>query len=269
MPREKSEAVILKTFNWAESSRTVVILSRDFGKMPLIDKGGRSITSKRGRLIRFARLEIGFHYSEKTERGYINDVELLEMFSFERDGTLGRLAYGSAACELLYLLLPEEESHPILYDYLVNFLRNIDLCDKHYLPALFITYFLRLLSQLGYHPSLAYCITCGRETDLDTASDSPICFSPERGGVVCPACQRSGEYYIPLSAESYRVLSRLQTASLTEAATVPIGYQEASLLIDALTKFLSYQSGLVSGLKSLEFLEKLRNSHLTLEKDSR
>jgi hypothetical protein len=56
---------------------------------------------------------------------------------------------------------------------------------------------------------------------------------------------------------------------LTEAATVPIGYQEASLMIDALTKFLSYQSGLVSGLKSLEFLEKLKNSHLTLEKDSR
>jgi hypothetical protein len=87
--------------------------------------------------------------------------------------------------------------------------------------------------------------------------------------VVCPACERDGEYYIPLSAESYRVLSRLQTASLSEAATAPIGYQEASLLIDALTKFLSYQSGLVSGLKSLEFLEKLRNSHLTLEKDSR
>jgi DNA repair protein RecO (recombination protein O) len=269
MAREKSEAIILKTFNWAESSRTVVILSRDFGKLPLIDKGGRSITSKRGRLIPFARLEIGFHYSEKTERGYINDVDLLEQFSLEKEGTLGRLAYGSAACELLYLLLPDEESHTLLYDYLVNFLRHIDQVEKHYLPAVFLAFFLRLLSHLGYHPSLSYCIDCGKETDKARLPDRPVLFSPERGGVVCPACERDGEYYIPLSAESYRVLSRLQTASLSEAATAPIGYQEASLLIDALTKFLSYQSGLVSGLKSLEFLEKLRNSHLTLEKDSR
>ncbi len=269
MAREKSEAIILKMFNWAESSRTVVMLSRDFGKLPLIDKGGRSITSKRGRLIPFSRLEIGFHYSEKTERGYINDVDLIEQFSFEKEGTLGRLAYGSAACELLYLLLPEEESHTLLYDYLVSYLRHIDTVEKHYLPAIFLAYFLRLLSHLGYHPSLAYCIDCGKETNHRTKIEKPVLFSPERGGVVCQACQREGEYYIGLSAESYRVLSRLQTASLDEASTVPIGYQEASLLIDTLTKFLSYQSGLVSGLKSLEFLEKLRNSHLTLEKDSR
>lgn len=266
MAQEKTEAIILKLFNWAESSRTVVFFSRDFGKIPLIDKGGRSITSKRGRLTPFTRLEVSFHYSEKTERGYINDTELLEFYSFEREGTLGRLAFGSAASELIYLLLPDEEPMPILFEYYATYLKLVDVVDKHYLPALFIGFFLRLLSHLGYHPSLAYCTSCGRGTEEAVDPEAPVLFSPERGGVLCPTCLRPGEYYIGLSAESYRVLSRLQTASLTEAATVPISYQEASLLMDALTKFLSYQSGLVSGLKSLEFLEKLRNSQLTLER---
>ena len=55
----------------------------------------------------------------------------------------------------------------------------------------------------------------------------------------------------------------LQRASLEEGATVPIAFGEASLLIEALTKFLKYHSGLNSDIKSLEFLDKLKNSQLT------
>jgi hypothetical protein len=52
----------------------------------------------------------------------------------------------------------------------------------------------------------------------------------------------------------------LQRASLDEAATVPLGFQEATFLAEALAKFLRYHSGLVSDIKSLEFLDKLKQS---------
>jgi hypothetical protein len=55
----------------------------------------------------------------------------------------------------------------------------------------------------------------------------------------------------------------LQRASLEEAATVPLGYQEATTLVEALGDFLKFHSGLVTDLKSLEFLEKLKNTQLT------
>jgi DNA repair protein RecO (recombination protein O) len=266
MPLEKSEALMLKAFNWSESSRTVVFFSRDFGKIALIDKGGRTFATKRGRLQPFALMELTYHQSERTSRGYISDSDLIKLFDFEKEGTLGRLAYASAACELLNLLLPEEEPLPALFTYVLGFMEKVNVVEKRYLPSVFITFFLRLLSQLGYHPSLSYCIGCGKDFgEVEQLTDT-VYFSPERGGFVCPACQRLGEYYIGVSVGGFRLLMRLQTASLDEASAVQIGYQEAALVLEALTRFLSYQAGVASDLKSLEFLEKLKHSHLGSEK---
>ena len=138
MALEKTEAVVLRTFNWSESSRTVIFFTRDFGKIALVDKGGRSIKSKRGRIMSFALMELTFYTSEKESNGYIRDVDPLKIFSFEKDGTVGRLAYGSAACEMLNLLLPDEEVQPALFAYFVDFLNAVELADKRSLPAIFL-----------------------------------------------------------------------------------------------------------------------------------
>jgi len=262
MPLEKSEAVILKMFNWSESSRTAVFFTREFGKLPLIDKGGRSIKSKRGRLLRFARLEITFYTARKDSSGYISDVEALKSWSLEGDGSLGRLAYGSAACELLYLLLPEGEPQGALYNYFLTFLGHLQDTDKKYLPSLFLTFLLRTMSQLGYHPSLAYCARCNKEADKFLNPGDTAQFSPKRGGIVCPACQKPGEYYIGLSVDQVKTLTVLQRASLDEAVTVPLGYAATVELVEAMGNFLKFHYVLVTDLKSLEFLEKLKNTPL-------
>ncbi len=262
MSLEKTEAIILKSFNWSESSRTVVFFTEQAGKLPLVDKGGRSFKSRRGRLIPFARMEITYYSSQKESRGYISEVALLEHFSLEKSGSLGRLAFASAACELLYLLLPDEEPQGNLYDYFRAFLGYVETADKHCLSALFLAFFLRVLSHLGYNPSLAYCVLCRRDLDTMGEKADQVLFSPARGGIICSACQKAGDYYIPFSSASYKLLLALQTASLKEAVTLPIGYQETVLLLEALAKFVSYQTGITSDLKSLKFLEKLKNSEL-------
>jgi len=258
MSIEKSEAVILKSFNWSESSRTVVFFTLNFGRLALVDKGGRSLKTKRGRLIPFSRMEITFYHSEKESRGYISDAELLEPFSMEKDGSLGRLAYSSAACELLLKLLPEEQPQNQLYHYLINFLKHMEKDDKKYLPAVFIAFYLRLLSQLGYHPSLAYCASCGNDIDK-TITGNQIFFDVRKGGIICATCQKPTDDYISFPKETYKLLLALQTASLNEAATLPIGYKKAALLLEILTKFIGNQTGDIINLNSLEFIEKLKN----------
>lgn len=263
MSLEKSEAVILKSYNWSESSRTVVFFALDFGRIALVDKGGRNIKSRRGRIIPFTRMEITFYHSEKEAKGYISEVELVEPFSFEKEGTLGRLAYASAACELLQLLLPEEEPHRQLYNYFVSYLRYAERAEKRFLPAVFIAFYLRALSLLGYSPSLAYCACCGKEMKSLDESNDLWRFVAERGGMVCEACQKAGDDYIGFSNKNYKLLSALQTASLNAAATLPISLKTATWLLDVLTRFVSSQTGINADLKSLKFIEKLKNGQAT------
>lgn len=207
----------------------------------------------------FAPLELTFYNSEKETTGYISDIEILEIFLFEKDGTLGRLAYASAGAELLQKLLAEEEPNRQLYNYYINYLQYINSVDKRSIPALFIAFFLRLLSQLGYHPSISYCTVCNKEIKAD--SQNPILFGADNGGSVCNTCQKPGDYYISLSPEMFKIFAALQTASLQEAAAVPIGLSKVTLLQDALTRFISSQTQMDCRLKSLAFIEKLKNSN--------
>ncbi len=260
MSLESSEGVVLKSFNWSESSRTVVFFTRRFGKLPLVDKGGRRITSRRGKLLPFALLDLAFYHSEKEARGYVRDIELLKHYELSGEGALGRLAYASAACELLHQLLPEEEPQEELYEYFISFLAMTDRIDRAGLPPLFVAFFLRVLSMLGYFPSLAYCVGCGKPIEELAEPGVQLNLVPIRGGIVCPACQKAGDYYIGLTFEHLKLLTMLQAASLSEAAHARVGYQPAAILLDALTRFLRYQIGSARDLKSLEFLEKLKNS---------
>ncbi len=258
MALDKSDAIVLKAFNWSESSRTVIFFTKKYGKIALFDKGGRSIKSKRGRIMPFAPLELTFYNSEKESTGYVSDIDIQEVFSFEKDGTLGRLAYASAGAELLRMLLAEENPQHQLFTYYISYLQQIDSVDKQFIPALLIAFFLRLLSQLGYHPSIAYCIVCNKE--IQPKGDNPILFGADNGGSVCNTCQKPGDYYISLSPEMFKIFKALQTASLQEAAIVPIGLSKVTLLQDALTRFISSQAQMDCRLKSLAFIEKLKNS---------
>ena len=191
----------------------------------------------------------------------VRDIELLEMFSFEDNGSLGRLAYGSAAAELLNLLLPEEEPQRPLYGFFASFLKLVEKSPKQALPSLFVAFYLRVLSQLGYHPSLAYCVNCGKDIKKFDPEQTRL-IGVDRGGVVCETCQKPGDYYIGFSDDSYQRLLSLQTASLAEAAGITVRFNEANSFLDALTKFLASQTGFKSDLKSLKFIEKLKNSQL-------
>ena len=268
MSLKTSEAILLRAYNWSESSRTVVFFTRDFGRLALVDKGGRSFKSRRGRLLPFARMEITFYSSERETSGYLRDISLIDEHQFAEDGSLGRLGYASAACELINSLLAEEEPHEDLYEYLCNYLAHTAKDGKTGLPALFVAFFLRLLSHLGYHPSLTSCVLSGKTLDPTDETLGELRFYPQRGGIVHPSCQKPVDYYISVSQNSFQKLAILQRSSLTEAAQIALGFNEASVMLEILVKFLGYQADLKAELKSLKFLEKLKNTDLRIEKEN-
>ena len=206
-------------------------------------------------------MEVSYFKSDKSGTGYLTEVEPLESFLFERSGSLGRLTFGSAALEILYDLLPEDEPQKSLYHLTIQFLRLIDLAHKLSLYPLFLAYLMKLLSQLGYRPNFSGCVGCGKDLQIKSEANenNGLAFSSERGGLVCSTCQIAGEYYIRLQSEQQKIVYALQTASLAEAASFSIKYKEAENILELLTNFLRYQTG-TKKLKSLIFLEKLKKT---------
>jgi len=265
MPQIKSEGLLLKSVNWKENSKIVAIFTDNAGRISLVDRGGRSLKSKRGRLMTFCRMEISYFKSEKSGMGYIGEIEPLETFEFKSEGTLGRLTFASAALELLYDLLPEEDPQQGLFDLTVRFMRRIDRVRRAGIIPVFISYFLKTLSYLGYRPNFSGCIGCGKDLQETAVSNSNglafHLFSPERGGLICSACQMPGEYYIKLQSDRLMKVYNLQTSSMTESGKMTLRLEEAEELLELLAGFLKYQAD-NKELKSLKFLEKLKKANL-------
>jgi len=265
MPQVKSEGIILKSVNWKEQSKIHTIFTDNAGRQSLVDRGGRSLKSKRGRLMTFTRMELGYFKSEKSDISYVSEVDPLEIFEFKSDGTLGRLTFGSAALELLYDLLPIDEPQEGLYHLTIQYLRLIDRIPKAGVIPVFLAFFLKLLSYLGYRPNLAGCNSCGKEKEETVMSNSNggcyHVFSPERGGLVCSTCQMAGEYYIKLQSERLDKIYSLQTASLVESAAVRLKLDEAEEFLELLSSFMRFQTD-ARELNALKFLEKLKKTSL-------
>ncbi|PKK82076.1 MAG: DNA repair protein RecO [candidate division Zixibacteria bacterium HGW-Zixibacteria-1] len=265
MPQVKSEGIILKSVNWKENSKIHTIFTDNAGRQSLIDKGGRSLKSKRGRLMTFTRMELGYFKSEKSEVCYVTEVDPIESFEFRLDGTLGRLTFASAALELLYDLLPADEPQEGLYHLTIQYLRLIDRIAKTAVIPVFIAFFLKLLSYLGYRPNFAGCNSCGKDKKstltINSNNGSYYNFSPERGGLVCSTCQMAGEYYIKLQSERLDKIYSLQTASLAESAGIGLRLDEAEEFLELLTAFVRFQTD-IRELNSLKFLEKLKKTSL-------
>jgi DNA repair protein RecO (recombination protein O) len=262
MAIHKTEGIILSSANWSESSQTIHIFTPDLGKITLNVKGSRRINGKRGRPLRFARLEFSCYLKEGSESGYLSDIEPVEVFLFEKDGQLGRLTFASGAIELLNQLLTAHDPQPACYQITLSFLRMTDTIEKKRLPGLFAGYILRLISLLGYRPNLAGCAGCGKATGEIVTGETTdrLLFSVERGGIICDSCRRSmpGENsLIGLSRELHDLLSRLMASSLEEASRIPIGMKDLTQMVEIITTLLRFHAGTVKHLKTFDFLDKL------------
>ncbi len=268
MAIHKTEGIILSRADWSESSQTLTVFTPDKGKIALNVRGSRQLSGKRGRPLRLARLEFSCYIKDEAESGYLSDVEPVEVFLFEKEGQLGRLAFASAAVELLNNLLTTLDPQPACYQITLSFLRMTDQLDKKRLPGVFVGYILRLVSLLGYRPNLAGCVGCGKEIVAVAEENDEVkyLFSARRGGIVCEDCRKTvpdQNQMIEVPAVLFEKLGRLMRSSLEEAARVKVGLEELNIAVDLIVSLLKFHAPGIRPLKSIDFLDKLTRAAKT------
>lgn len=141
----KTEGIILRRKNFSEADRIVTVYSKDFGKIHVIAKGVRKVTSRRS-----ACLELFNHSSFVLVRGrsldIIGEVSVVNIFPFLRKNLLkATLAY--YFCELVDRLTPDEQENQQVFTLLQECLSKISSVQP---KALVREFEERLLTELGF-----------------------------------------------------------------------------------------------------------------------
>ncbi len=146
----RTEAVVIRSMPYGETSRIVTLFTRKKGKMSAIAKGSRLPKSRFGSTLQVLSVIEAVLYWRPT-RTLQTLSECAHTFVSRMDD-LGRLAAGLRTVELTGALLQDEEPLPHVYDLLVQTLAR--LRGPHTSAALLqLHYEMQLATALGFAPA--------------------------------------------------------------------------------------------------------------------
>lgn len=146
----KSEGIVLKRSNFGEADKIVTLYSKHYGKVTVLAKGMRRMTSrKRGNLEVFN--QVIFFVAKGKGVDIVTETETLESFSsWKKD--LQKVAVAYQLCEMVDKLTAEGSEQEEVYTLLSKYLKNLDFLDKDGNSNFLGSFGLSLLKILGFWP---------------------------------------------------------------------------------------------------------------------
>jgi DNA repair protein RecO (recombination protein O) len=246
----RSEGIVLKTYALGDTSRIVVVYTRDFGLTKLVAKGARQAPHRFGYALEpLSRSRFVFYQKTDRDLYLLSQAEVLAPTG-SRIQDLARLAHAHAALELIDRLVWGEEPHGELFDLLSETIESTADAPAASLPAITIAFELQVSSLLGYRPRLDACAGCGAPLSQQRL------FSPSRGGLLCDACARVEAGTVRLSADALAGLSLLLSRPVVDAGQY-LEIRRAGEIQRVVEAFLRHHFQRFNGLRSLETLRHL------------
>lgn len=227
----RTDAVVLRSFRYGETSRIVSLFTRTHGKVAVLARGARAAKSRFGGTLQPASY-VQVVFSEKASRTLqtLREASYVERFPALTD----ELARGSAALrmvELVNALLQDEEVQPGVFTLLVACLDGLNRTTERVENAQGF-FELRLASLLGFAPQFA------REA---------VAALPEHGGALM---LETGEIdAAPLAAAhrrasraALRAFSVFARADLEDALRWPLAEAEAAEALRLVEAFVAFHA---------------------------
>lgn len=140
-----TEGIIVKRKNFGEADRILTVITPFKGKISVLAKGVRRITSRRGGNVELLN-QVKLHIFQGSGLGVLTEAESLQTFpKIKNDLILS--SYGSHVAELADRLSAENQPNPAVYNLLLIVLT---LLEKEPRQVFIRAYEVKLLTSLGF-----------------------------------------------------------------------------------------------------------------------
>ena len=248
----KTKALVLRSRKYREADCLLTLLTQKKGKVSAIAKGVRKANSRlRGGVQLFTHNEMLL--SDGRNLDVITQSECLEAFT-----TVGNdmeaMAVACYWCELLDSFIPMEQNDDELYTLA---LAGFHLLALEHHELVIRTLEIKLLSALGFMPTMDCCISCGRTLQ----AEQKIFFSVGSGGVICSSCKKDDDA-VSFTLEALKSWQQLQRMKLSKLNRLKVSVEGLKILDNVLESFLIFQ--LDYPLKSRRVLKEMWTSNVFL-----
>ena len=241
------QAIVLKTYDFRETSKIVLFYSMNYGKMSGLFKGIRKDPRKFASNLEFLSInEIVFYKKIHTELHLVSQCDQKKFFaSIKKD--MIKFGLASFCAELINAISAVEDRNTQLYSLFVSFLEVLDQqgCGERHV----YNFILRVLNLSGFKPHLDDCIVC------NTHIQNRAYFSHSLGGLLCPICSKKDRYREDISKGTISSLLYFQRTSWPQSLRLNVLPGVKQQLRDIIFTFLNFH--LEKEFKSLPILNEL------------
>jgi DNA repair protein RecO (recombination protein O) len=243
----RTEAVILKSMDYRESSRILTLYTREFGKLSVLVKGARGPKSRlTGTTEPLNYVEVVFYKKDDRELQLLTQCDIIRSWRGLTD-QLEKMGPAMAIIELTNAVTHAEERNLRQFELLVDCLDAVNNATSNATNAFYV-FEVRLLDILGFRPDFRLCSSCGSELGIEQAGKLSV--DAARGGIHCAKCAEQGLGYEIISQGAVNVLRRMQELNDVGSATrIVLSSQLRSEIAGTLRRYLQSH---VEGLKDLK-----------------
>ena len=243
-------ALVLRRFDYGETSQTARLFSREHGRVGVLAKGvKRPSASLRGPLDLFALAEIDLILRPRSDLHLLTHYRVVSGFAGLRKN-LERLHGAFYVTEILREGTRDRDPSPELFEATVATLAALEMASRVGASLAVAWFELAYLEIAGFAPRWGACSVCGRAAPVR----GPVRFAPWLGGVVCRNCLAERPVRIvTLGAGLRAALASLHGASgPAEAAAIEVSTLDRAVLRDLLPGLL--QGVMEKELKAATFI---------------
>lgn len=197
MPLLVTDALVLHSANYLESSRIFRLATREAGMQSVVARSARTSKKRFGSAVGlFALGQAQIDQRPGRDLHTLTGFDVVNAQSALAED-LGRFSAASAIAECA-LRVVHDESAPLVYEGLRDSLRALGIASGQETVAVGLGALWRLVRDVGFAPTLDVCAEC----DAQINKDEPVAFDHVAGGVLCQRCayRAIGARTLPASA---------------------------------------------------------------------
>ena len=197
----RTQGFIFKKKDILEADRVFSVFTHDFGRLEIVGRAIRKITSKlRGGIEIFSLSEIEF-IQGKNRKTLTNTITIEKFNNIIKD--INRLKISYQISEVLDNFIKGQEKDKNIFILLDDTFKALNSPKLQTLSIQLIYYYFlwNFLSAIGYHPEIQKCIVC--RSNLNPHS---LYFSNKDGGVICKNCLHSDIEATTINADIVKIL---------------------------------------------------------------
>jgi len=211
-PCYRTFGFVFKKTDTGEADRIFSVFSKDFGRIEILAKGIRKISAKlKSQIEIFSISEIEF-VQGKYHKVLIGALQTERFKKIRKD--LKKLNFAFKISQILDSLLKGQEREERIYNLLSEIFFSLSRTKKE--EIVFLAFFWRLISILGYSLNLDFCQICQRKP-------KKFFIDFEVGGLICENCKKNAKMIKEIDSSGIKFLKLLQREKIDFLERLKIG----------------------------------------------